>query len=81
MGLAEEFAEGRRRRSQIDRIVLALDREDVKDFVNALNNNEIPAATIARVMQRRGFDLDARRVSEYRSGVRRLREDGSYVSE
>lgn len=80
MGLAEEFAEGERRRSQIDRIVIALDRDDLRDFVQALNNHDIPSTTIARVMERRGFVLDARRVSEYRSGRRCLREDGSYVA-
>lgn len=81
MDLAGEFQAYEGRLSQIERILKALDDKDRRDFINALNDPNIPSVAISRVMQRRGYTLDARRVSDYRNGFRRLGEDGNYVAE
>jgi hypothetical protein len=82
MSLATDFANEStpRKRSQIDMIVAQLSGDDLRDFIEALNDRSVPNAAIARVMTRRGFPLDAKRVSEYRLGVRKLGLDGNYVS-
>ena len=82
MSLAKDFADETmsKRRSQIDTIVMQLPKDDLRDFVEALNDPKIPNAAIARVMTRRGFPLDAKRVSDYRLGVRKLDKEGFYVA-
>jgi hypothetical protein len=82
MGLATDFVNesNQKKRSQIDTIVAQLSGDDLRDFIEALNDRNIPNAAIARVMTRRGFPLDAKRVSEYRLGARKLGMDGKYVA-
>lgn len=77
MKLLEEIqGEGGSRRSQLSVIIEALSGDDLRDFIEALNNKHIPHVAIARVMQRRGFKLDPKRVSEYRLGSMRYGSDG-----
>ncbi len=77
MSLLEEIAgEASPRRSQIQVIIDQLSGDDLRDFIEALNNRDIPHVAIARVMERRGFKLDAKRVSEYRLGSMRYGNDG-----
>ena len=82
MSLAKDFANESvvRNRSQIQTIIDALSGNDLRDFIEALNNREIANAAIARVMERRGFKLDAKRVSEYRLGNNKYELDGKHVS-
>jgi hypothetical protein len=82
MSLAKDFAVESvgRNRSQIQMIIDALSGDDLRDFIEALNDRNIPNAAIARVMERRGFNLDAKRVSEYRLGNKKYGLDGKHVS-
>ena len=70
MSLAKDFAVESvvRSRSQIQTIIDALSGNDLRDFIEALNDRNIPNAAIERVMERRGINLDQKRVSEYRLG-------------
>jgi hypothetical protein len=58
-----------KRRSRIDEICDQLSDEDRSDFVNALNDKNVPAVAIIRVMKRRGFVLGETTVSNYRRGM------------
>jgi hypothetical protein len=82
MSLAKDFAVESvgRNRSQIQLIIEQLSGNDLRDFIEALNDRNIPNAAIARVMERRGFKLDAKRVSEYRLGSNKYGLDGKYVA-
>jgi hypothetical protein len=82
MSLAKDFAVESvvRSRSQIQTIIDALSGNDLRDFIEALNDRNIPNAAIARVMERRGFNLDQKRVSEYRLGSKKYGLDGKHVA-
>lgn len=71
--LADEFSdEGKQtnqRKSRITSIVEQLSDDDRRDFLAALDDRNVPAIAIIRVMKRRGFALSETVVSNYRRGV------------
>ena len=71
-----------RKRNQIELVIDQLSGDDLTDFINALNDDLIPAAVLSRVLARRNIKLDKRRISEYRNngGLIRYGLDGKRVS-
>ena len=68
--LTEIKAEKRRpRKNRIKEIIAALDANDRKEFIAALDDHSIAGIAIVRVMQRRGFKLTETMVSNHRRGV------------
>ena len=57
------------RRKWYDNIADQLDEHDRKEFLDALVDRSIPAVSIVRVMQRRGFKLTETQVSNVRRGI------------
>ena len=57
------------RRKWYDNIADQLDEHDRKEFLDALVDRSIPAVSIVRVMQRRGFKLSEQQVSNVRRGL------------
>jgi len=57
------------RRKRIDDIADQLDEHDRKEFLDAIVDRTIPAISIVRVMQRRGFKLSETHVSNVRRGI------------
>ena len=57
------------RRKWYDNIADQLDEHDRKEFLDALVDRTIPAISIVRVMQRRGFKLSETHVSNVRRGL------------
>lgn len=71
-GLLTEIKSEKRiatRRPRIDDIADQLDDKDRKEFLAALDDHTIPAVSIVRVMQRRGFKLSETMVSNWRRGL------------
>ena len=71
-----------RKRNQIELVIDQLSGDDLTDFINALNDDLIPAAVLSRVLARRNIKLDKRRISDYRNngGLVRYGLDGKRVS-
>lgn len=71
--LADEFGSESKqtyqRKSRIAEICEQLSDDDRRDFVAALDDKNVPAIAIIRVMKRRGFSLSESIVSNYRRGV------------
>lgn len=72
-GLADEIKSepsknGGVKRRRIWQIADALDDEDRAAFLAALDDFTVPARSIVRVIERRGFQLSESVVSNYRSG-------------
>jgi hypothetical protein len=70
------------KRNQIELVIDQLSGDDLTDFINALNDDLIPAAILSRVLARRNIRLDKRRISDYRNngGLVRYGLDGKRVS-
>jgi len=70
-GLLTEIKAEKRdeRKKRIDDIADQLDDKDRKEFLAALDDHTIPAVSIVRVMQRRGFKLSETMVSNWRRGL------------
>ena len=54
-------------KGQIERVIKQLSGDDLADFINALNNHAIPAPALCRAMSNRGYEIDPRRINEYRN--------------
>lgn len=72
-GLADEIKSepsknGGIKRRRIWQIADALDEEDRMAFLAALDDFSVPARSIVRVIERRGFQLSESVISNYRSG-------------
>lgn len=72
-GLADEIKSepsknGGIKRRRIWQIADALDDDDRSAFLNALDDYAVPARSIVRVMERRGFQLSESVISNYRAG-------------
>ena len=83
MSLADEIASsGSKRRSEIERAIEQLEGADLRDFIGALHNVNVPASAISKALANRGIMLDARRISEYRNNGGRIRYglDGQRVT-
>jgi hypothetical protein len=84
MGLLDEIEHERSvsKRNQIELVIDQLEGDDLKDFINALNDDSIPASVLSRVMARRNIKLNLKRISEYRNngGIVRYGLDGKRVS-
>jgi hypothetical protein len=84
MSLSDEIEKehARRRKSEIERVIEQLDGADLIDFINALNNEDVPPSALSRAINNRGYLLDARRISEYRNNNGRVRYglDGNNVT-
>ena len=84
MGLADEITTQLNiaKRSQIERVINELEGEDLRDFIGAIHDVNIPAPAITRALALRKIELDARRISEYRNngGFLRYGLDGKRVS-
>jgi len=57
------------RRKWYDNIADQLDEHDRKEFLDAIVDRTIPAVSIVRVMQRRGFKLSETQVSNVRRSI------------
>jgi hypothetical protein len=72
-GLLTEIKSERRSQSgrprRIDEIAQQLDVVDRDEFMKALDDRDIPAIAIVRVMSRRGFVLTETQVSNHRRGL------------
>jgi hypothetical protein len=83
MGLADEINTqvNSAKRSQIERVISQLEGEDLRDFITAIHNVNIPAGSISRALALRKIELDSRRISEYRNngGFVRYGLDGQRV--
>jgi hypothetical protein len=84
MGLLDEIEHERfvSKRNQIELVIDQLEGDDLKDFINALNDDAVPASVLSRVMARRNIKLDLKRISEYRNngGIVRYGLDGKRVA-
>ena len=84
MGLADEITTqvNSGKRNQIERVISQLEGEDLRDFITAIHNVNIPAGSISRALALRKIELDSRRISEYRNngGLLRYGMDGQRVS-
>ena len=83
MGLADEITTqvNSAKRNQIERVISQLEGEDLRDFITAIHNVNIPAGSISRALALRKIELDSRRISEYRNngGFVRYGLDGQRV--
>lgn len=70
------------RRNQIERVINALEGKDLEDFIDALNNENVPTVALSRALMNRNLQLDARRISDYRNnrGAIRYGRDGQRVT-
>jgi hypothetical protein len=73
-GLANEIKSeptenGGIKRRRIWQIADTLDSEDRAAFITALNDFSVPAASIRRVLAKRGIRLSESVISNYRNGV------------
>jgi len=84
MSLADEISTqvNSAKRNQIQRVINQLEGEDLRDFIGAIHDVNIPAASICRALAIRKIELDSRRISEYRNngGFLRYGLDGQRVS-
>ena len=84
MSLADEITTqvNSAKRNQIERVISQLEGEDLRDFITAIHNANIPAGSISRALAIRKIELDPRRISEYRNngGLLRYGLDGQRVS-
>ena len=64
-------------KSKIVEILDALDKDDRKDLIAALNDHSIPASNIARAMEKRGHKLAVHVITRYRRGELVTRIDES----
>lgn len=84
MSLADEITTQVKaaKRNQIERVISQLEGEDLRDFIGAIHDVNIPAGSISRALALRKIELDARRISEYRNnnGFLRYGLDGQRVS-
>jgi ABC-type lipoprotein export system ATPase subunit len=84
MSLADEITDqlNTAKRSQIERVINQLEGEDLRAFIGAMHNVNIPAPAISRALAVRNIQLDSRRISEYRNngGFIRYGLDGKRVS-
>lgn len=53
---------------KIARIVASMPRQDALDFITALNDATIGNTAIARVLQKNGYDINDKIISQYRLG-------------
>lgn len=62
-------------------LIKSLDKQDLEDFINAVNNKDIPAVPITKALELRGYTLDPKRINEYRRGMNRVKygTDGKRV--
>lgn len=73
-GLADEIKSepspnGGVKRRKIWQVADQLDKDDRKAFVTAINDRNVPAATLRRVLAKRGINLSESVISNYRNGV------------
>lgn len=73
-GLADEIRSepaksGGVKRRRLWQIADTLDAEDRKAFVAAVNDSSVPAASLRRVLAKRGINLSESVISNYRNGV------------
>ncbi len=70
--LAEEIAGEKKRptgrKPILQQIADSLEGEERKDFVDAINNPQIPVAVLYRVLKKRGFDVNISTIYNYRLG-------------
>ena len=55
-------------------VVVALDKQDRADLLEAIRDTSVPATVVAKVMAKRGFRLPASTVNRFRRGEADLRE-------
>lgn len=57
------------KRRRIEQIADQLDDDDRVDFIAALDDHNVPAVAIVRVMKRRGLPISETVISNYRRGL------------
>lgn len=68
MGIFEECLQPTRQEKgyKVDEVLSKLSKEDCQSLTNALNETSISAARIAKILQKRGFDVGEKSVMSWR---------------
>lgn len=63
-------------------LMKSMNKQDLEDFINAVNNKDVPAVPITKALELRGYTLDPKRINEYRRAMNRVKygTDGKRVT-
>lgn len=66
-----------RRKNQLDVVIESLNADDLGDFLTLLEDKNVSATALVRVMQKRGFNLHRHAIIDYRNGAFRYQIEGT----